>query len=202
MPSPFAPSTPGKALYSDINYDLLGRIIEVVASSSYTHAIHQRVIEPLGLHDWLFAPETLDRYDEVANVLHGRTPLHIPKAMASYPATGSVVSTPADQVRFLRAFITGELFPAHYLAEMTTHGNSVFSRLAPLAYGIGIMRFTTAHWLSPFAQIPEMIGHSGSFGTVLYHTPERDLYISGTVNQMHPRSLPYPLLTRLAAQMH
>lgn len=201
MPSPFAPSTPGKALYSDINYDLLGRIIEVATSSSYAHAIRKRVIEPLGLHDWLFAPGTLDRYDEVASVLHGRTPLHIPKTIAcSFPASGAVVSTPADQVRFLRAFITGELFPAHYLTEMTAHWNSVFSRLEPLDYGIGIMRFTIPRWLSPFAQIPEMIGHSGSFGTVLYHIPERDFYISGTVNQMQPRSLPYPLLTRLVAQ--
>ncbi len=201
MPSTFTPSTPGKAQYSDINYDLLGRIIEVATSSDYAHAIRKRVIEPLGLHDWLFAPRTLDRYDQVASVLYGRTPLHIPKTIVSGPASGAVVSTPADQVRFLRAFIAGELFPAHYLTEMTAHWNSVFSRLEPLDYGIGIMRFTTPRWLSPFTTIPEMIGHSGSFGTVLYYTPERDLYISGTVNQMQPRSLPYPLLTRLAAQL-
>lgn len=200
MPSPFAPSTPGKARYSDINYDLLGRIIEVTTSSSYAHAIRKRIIEPLGLHDWLFAPSTLERYDEVGGVLHGRTSLRIPKTIASSPASGAMVSTPADQVRFLRAFIAGELFPAHYLTEMIAHWNSVFSSLEPLDYGIGIMRFATPRWLSPFTAIPEMIGHSGSFGTVLYHAPERDLYISGTVNQMHPRSLPYPLLTRLVAQ--
>lgn len=45
-----------------------------------------------------------------------------------------------------------------------------------------------------------MIGHSGAFGTVLFHIPERDLYVSGTVNQMRPRSLPYPLLLKLVAQ--
>lgn len=201
MPSPFAPSTPGKAHYSDINYDLLGRIIEVATSSNYADAIRQRVFEPLGLHDWLFTPSTLDRYEEVTSVLYEATPLHIPKTIASsFPASGAVVSTPADQLRFLRSFIAGELFPAHYLTEMTADWNSVFSRLDPLDYGLGIMRFTTPRWLSPFTQIPEMIGHSGSFGTVLYHTPERDLYISGTVNQMQPRSLPYPLLTRLVAQ--
>lgn len=201
MPSPFAPSTPGRAQYSDTNYDLLGRIIEVATSSSYAEAIRTRVFEPLGLHDWLFTPRTLDRYDEVASVLCGRTPLHVPRTIASGPASGAVVSSPSDQVRFLRAFIAGELFPAHYLTEMTAHWNSVFSRLDPLDYGVGIMRFTTPRWLSPFTAIPGLIGHSGSFGTVLYHTPERDLYISGTVNQMTPRSLPYPLVTRLVAQL-
>lgn len=200
MPSRFAPSTPGRAQYSDLNYDLLGRIIEVATSSSYADAIRTRVIEPLELRDWLFTPSTLESYDEVAGVRHARMPLHVPKTLASSPASGAVVSTPADQVRFLRAFITGELFPAGYLTEMAAHWNSVFSRLEPLENGTGIMRFTTPRWLSPFSQIPAMIGHSGSFGTVLYHVHECDLYISGTVNQMQPRSLPYPLLARLVAQ--
>lgn len=134
-------------------------------------------------------------------MLHDRTPLHIPKTIASsFPAAGAVVSTPADQVRFLRAFIAGELFPVHYLTEMVAHWNSVLSRLGPLDYGIGIMRLKTPRWLSPLTPVPEMIGHSGSFGTVLYHAPKHDLYISGTVNQMQPRSLPYPLLARLVAQ--
>lgn len=163
--------------------------------------LHQRVIEPLGLHDWLFTLSTLDRYDEVARVMYGRTPLHIPKTIASSSqASGAVVSTPTDQVRVLHAFIAGELFPVHYLTEMTAHWNSVFARLDPLDYGIGMMRFKPPRWLSPFVPVPEMIGHSGTFGTVLYHVPERDLYISGTVNQMRPRSLPYPLLSRLVAQ--
>lgn len=42
-----------------------------------------------------------------------------------------------------------------------------------------------------------MIGHSGSLGTVLYYAPEIDLYVAATVNQTHPRSLPYPLLARI-----
>jgi CubicO group peptidase (beta-lactamase class C family) len=202
LPSPFAPSTPGKAHYSDTNYDLLGRIIEIATSTSYDHAVRKRVIEPLSLFNtWLFTPSTLDHYDEVRDVLHGRAPLHIPQTLASFPASGAVVSTPKDQLRFLRAFITGDLFPANYLTEMIAHWNPVFSRLDPLDYGIGIMRYATPRWQSPFMAIPEMVGHSGSFGTVLYHVPQRDLYLSGTVNQMRPRSLPYPLLTRLVAQL-
>lgn len=202
MPSRFAPSTPGRAQYCDTNYQLLGRIIEVTTSGSYAHAIRSRTIEPLGLHEtWLFTPDTLDRYDEVAPVRHGRTPLHIPKTIASFPPDGAVVSTVTDQLRLLRAFIAGELFPARYLTEMTAHWNSVFSRLIPIDYGIGIMRYKTPRWQSPLTPVPEMIGHSGAFGNVLYHLPERDLYICGTVNQMHPRSLPYPLLLRLVARL-
>ncbi|WP_100448533.1 serine hydrolase domain-containing protein [Glycomyces xiaoerkulensis] len=202
LPSGFAPSTPGKAQYCDTNYQLLGRVIEVVGTGSYHHAIRNRIIEPFGLRDtWLFTPHTLDRYGEVATIRHGRAPMHIPKSIASFPPDGAVVSTAGDQLRFLRAFIGGELFPAKYLAEMTARWNPVFSRFDPIEYGTGIMRFRLPRWQSPFTSVPTMIGHSGAFGSVLFHIPERDLYIAGTVNQMRPRRLPYPLLLRLVAQL-
>lgn len=201
LPSPFPPSTPGRALYSDTNYQLLGRIIETVTSDRVDDAFRKRIFEPLGLpHTWLFGRDTLDRYDQVATVRHGSTPLQIPNTIASSAPDGAVVSTTADQVRFLRAYTDGALFPRHYLAEMTSHWNSVFSRLTPLEYGLGIMRFRLPRWqtITPF---PAMLGHSGAFGTVLYHVPDRDLYLAGTVNQMTPRSLPHRLLARLVAQV-
>jgi D-alanyl-D-alanine carboxypeptidase len=201
LPSRFDPSTRGKAQYSDTNYQLLGRVIEVTTAGSYDQAIRRRVIEPLGLHDtWLFTPDTLDRYDEVAPLLYGRTPLHVPNAMASFGPDGGLVSTAADGLRFLRAFIDGELFPAGYLAEMTSNWNRIFSPLESLEYGIGIMRFALPRWYSPLAPAPAMIGHSGASGTVLFHVPLRDLYVSGTVNQVRNRSLPYRLMLRLVAQ--
>lgn len=76
----------------------------------------------------------------------------------------------------------------------------MFLRVVPLDYGIGIKRFRIPRWQSPLMPVPEMVGHSGSLETVLYYAAERDLYISGTLNQMRSRSLPYPLLSRLAAQ--
>ncbi|MDT0328218.1 serine hydrolase domain-containing protein [Nocardiopsis lambiniae] len=202
MPSRFAPSAPGRAQYCDTNYQLLGRIIEVATSGGYEEAFRSRIVEPLGLRDtWLFTPDTLDRYDEVAPILHGRTALRIPKTIASFPPDGAVVSTSADQVRFLRAFMAGELFPAHYLAEMTERWNPVFSRFVPITYGVGLMRLRLPRWLSPFTPIPEMIGHSGAFGNTLYHVPERDLHVSATVNQMVPRSLVHELLFQLVSQV-
>lgn len=201
MSSRFAPSTPGKAQYCDTNFQLLGRIIETVDSNDFEQIVHDRIIKPLGLNDtWLFSLNTLDRFDQVAPVMHGRRRLHIPKTMVTFAPDGAVVSTPNEQVRFLRAFMGGELFPAHYLPEMTAQWNSVFARIVPIDYGIGMMRFKTPRWQSPLVEVPEMIGHSGAFGNVLYYIPQRDLYISGTVNQMSPRSLPYPVLQRLIAQ--
>lgn len=201
MPSRFAPSTPGRAQYCDTNYQLLGRIIEIATAVSFDDALRRRILEPLHLqHTWLFTPQTLDRYAEVAQLRHGRIPLHIPNTIASFPPDGAVVSTAADQIRFLRAFLGGELFPSRYIAEMTARWHSVFSPLIPIHYGIGIMRYQQPRWQNPFTPAPPMIGHSGAFGTVLYHVPDHDLYLAATVNQMRSVSLPHILLLRLVSR--
>lgn len=198
IPSKFAPSTPGKAQYSDTNFQLLGRIVEVVTSESYDHALKRRVLDPHGLTaTWLMTPHNLDRFGDIAPIMRKRTRLHVPQTLASFPADGAVVSTSTDQLRFLRAFMEGKLFPQRYLTEMTAHWNSVFT---PIDYGIGIMRYQAPRWQTLFWKIPPMFGHSGAFGNVLYYMPERDIYVVGTVNQMVPISLPYRLLMRLVMQ--
>jgi CubicO group peptidase (beta-lactamase class C family) len=200
LPSPFAPSTPGRALYSDTNYQLVGRIIETVTAGTQEAALRTRITGPLGLHDtWMLTPDTLDRYGEAAPLLHRRRVLHIPRTIASFPPDGAVVSTVSDQVRFLRAFINGELFPGHYLAEMTARWNSVFARIVPIDYGIGMMRFRVPRILSPFTPVPPMVGHAGAFGNALFHMPERDLFVAATVNQMEPRSLAHNMVAQLVA---
>ena len=45
----FAPSSPGRAAYSDTNYQILGALIEAVTGETWEDAVRRRVIEPLGL---------------------------------------------------------------------------------------------------------------------------------------------------------
>ncbi|WP_210422561.1 serine hydrolase domain-containing protein [Cryobacterium sp. BB307] len=195
LPAPFAPGTPGKALYSDTNFQLLGKVIETVTAGSYEAGVDERVIRRLGLDDtYLFTESTLDRADTVSSFLNGRAPLPRPQAMASFGPDGSIVSTTDDGIEFLRAFLTGDLFPVEYIDELTATWRTVFT---PLEYGIGIMRFALPRILSPFAPVPAMIGHSGASGSVLYRVPDLDLYLCGTVNQVKNRSLPYRLMATL-----
>ncbi|MBU4269215.1 MAG: beta-lactamase family protein [Acidobacteria bacterium] len=191
----FAPSTPGKAYYSDTNYQLLGALIGAVTGVSFEEALQERILEPLGLEDtYPFTADTLYRYHEVAAMLYGRERVAIPMAMASVRADGGIVSTAPDGITFLRAFMTGALFPVEYLEEMQRHWNRIFM---PLEYGVGIMRFALPRYYSPLRPVPPMVGHSGASGAVLYYVPELDLYVSGTVNQIKKRSLSYNLMTRL-----
>ena len=45
--------------------------------------------------------------------------------------------------------------------------------------------------------VPALVGHAGSSGSWLFHCPELDLLLAGTVDQAAFPSLPYKLLPRL-----
>jgi len=191
----FAPSTTGKAFYSDTNYQLLGSIIEKVSGRTFEEVVTQRIIERLGLQDtYPFSNATIDRYDTVAPMLYGTHQVRIPHVMASVRADGGMVSTARDGIVFLEAFMTGRLFPIDDLQEMVAQWRPIFP---PLVYGIGILRFALSRYFSPFRVVPPMIGHSGASGAVLFFIPELDLYVSGSVNQIKKRSLSYNVMTRL-----
>jgi CubicO group peptidase (beta-lactamase class C family) len=191
----FAPSTPGKAFYSDTNYQLLGAVIEAVTGGSYEDALRQRILAPLALADtYPFTLDTIDRYESVAAMLYGSTRVAIPRAMASVRADGGMVSTASDGLVFLEAFMAGRLFPRAYLDEMQSQWKAIFR---PLQYGMGLMCFALPRYYTLFKVVPPMIGHSGASGAVLFYVPTLDLYVSGTVNQIKKRSLSYNLLTRL-----
>lgn len=199
LPGRFPPSSPGRAHYSDTNYQLLGRIIEVITGATYESEVRRRITGPLDLKStYLFAAQTRNRHNEVAQMLYGRKPLGIPLAMGSAGADGGMVSTTLDGLRFLKAFFAGELFPNEYLPEMTAEWNRIFR---PLEYGLGVMRFALPRYYSPTKPIPEMIGHSGLSGTVLFHIPKMNVYVSGTVNQVRKRSLAYQVMVRLVGQL-
>lgn len=192
----FPPGTPGSAYYSDTNYQLLGAIIQHVDGEPWVPILRRRITEPLGLADtWSFAMDTLGRYDEIAPMLNGSERVVIPKAMASFPADGGMVSTTADQIVFLRAFMTGGLFPRAYLDEIARDWLKVF---APLQYGTGIMLFELPRYYTLGQKVPRFIGHSGASGAVLFYAPQLDLYVAGAVNQVQKRSLPYNVMVRLA----
>lgn len=189
--SHFPPGQAGKAFYSDTNYQLLGKIIEHITKNSYGHALETYIFNPLTLkdtyvyHDSVVASPTPFYYKKEV--------LHLPLAMASFGPDGGIVSTAHESMVFLRAFFSGALFPQKYLDDMQSWNKIFF----PLEYGIGIMRFKLPRIFSPFKPTPEFIGHSGLSGSFAYYCPDKDVYFTGTVNQVHKPGTSYTLLMKL-----
>lgn len=197
----FDPGAPGKAHYSDTNYQLLGAVIEVATGSSYATAVTDRIAGPLGLsRTYVFGPETLHRQDDIDPIRDGTTVLAIPRIMASFQADGGVVSTLDDSARFLRGFFDGELFDSTHLRRMQSAWRRIFW---PLRYGEAMMRLELPRVMTGLRPVPALVGHSGASGSVLFRTadPGHDLAITATVNQVRKRSMPYQLMTRVVVDV-
>lgn len=178
MPAAFEPGKSNKALYSDTNYQLLGRIIEISSGKDYQQALADFILSPLQLVDTYLYTDSNDQRPVALNYKTG--PLHIPKAMASFGPDGGIVSTVNESMVFLKAFFNGGLFPREYVAEFNSWNRVFF----PLEYGLGVMRFKLPRVFSGFKPFPEFIGHSGLSGAFAYYCPVKDLYFTGTVNQI------------------
>ncbi|MFD1953201.1 serine hydrolase domain-containing protein [Paenibacillus thailandensis] len=187
----FPPGRKGKALYSDTNYQLLGKIIENIANQPLNDVFERLIYEPLGLSDTYLYADSRDR--SPAPFYYKAAPLHTPLAMASFGPDGAIVSTSGELMRFVRAFFEGELFPKAYLNELYVWNKIFF----PLQYGVGMMRFKLPAALSPFRPVPELLGHSGISGAFAYYCPKKDVFLTGTVNQTSNPGLPYKLMVRV-----
>ena len=169
---PNQPGQPGH--YVNLNYDILGGIIEKASGQSAGVFIKAEIIDRLGLQQTVYPigdtlPGGLHGYgrDQVG-VLQDKTRFN--PALAG--AAGAMISSAADLRRWARALCTGELLaPATQAARM---------RGQPLAdtnalYGQGLIT-------GPLA-----CGHSGSipgFSTDLYFFPEFDTTVIISVNRL------------------
>ncbi|WP_314175220.1 serine hydrolase domain-containing protein [Streptomyces winkii] len=112
--------------YSNTNYVLAGMVIAKVTGHSYAYEIERRIIRPLKLRDTSLpgtspaipgphgrAYSTLSRTGPQANV-HDVTALDPSLAGAS----GEMISSTGDLVRFMRALLSGDVLPSRQLAEM------------------------------------------------------------------------------------
>lgn len=122
--------TPGSAQhYLNINYTLLGVLVEKVTGTSYEEAVGRRILRPLGLHQTSFPSRTQTRIHGP----HNRGYQALPKADGSRElrdvtewnssdrwAAGDIISTTADLERFTKALFGERIVPAAQLEQMFT----------------------------------------------------------------------------------
>jgi len=187
----FIPGQKRKALYSDTNFQLLGKIIEIVRAKALAEVFLSDIILPLQLTSTYLYQDTKDTLP--INIYYKSSPLHIPLAMSSFKADGGIVSNAEESLVFIKAFFEGRLFPHLYLKEMQ-NWNKIFF---PLQYGVGLARFALPRIFSPFKKPPELIGHSGLSGAFAFYSPQKDAYISGTLNQIDKPQQSFRLILKL-----
>jgi CubicO group peptidase (beta-lactamase class C family) len=178
----FAPGTPGRAYYSNLNYRLLGEIIQAITGKPMAVNFAERICAPLGLQRTYLYDWTKPRPGEPPAAIYlNNAPANVPQYLSSNVSDGGLVSTASECMTFLRAFFEGRLFDKAFL-EWMTRWNPIFF---PLRYGYGLMYFQLPRyfWITP---LPGFIGHSGSTGSFAFACPSRSLYLTGTLNVITP----------------
>ncbi|MEU1286117.1 serine hydrolase domain-containing protein [Kitasatospora sp. NPDC005856] len=172
--------------YSNVNYTLLGMIIEKVTGHGYAQEITARILRPLGLTGTYFpgtatgirgphahgywtvveGPDPEDRSDRDVTVA----------SVTWANSAGELISTLGDLNRFDKALLGGRLLPPALLKEMAaTVPIEVEGQPTALGYGLGL-----ASWQLSCGPV---YGHNGSvpgYSTQLWTSGDRQVSLSVT----------------------
>lgn len=190
----FVPRSSNKAYYADINFDLLGEIIEKITQLPLEKVYQNFIFNPLAFTK-TYLP-TSDN-DFVPNIYYKNKVLHRPQAVMSYRASGGCITNARELMLFIKAFFGGVLFSKDILERLSVYRKLQFS-MGPIHYGGGHMRIHMGSINTLFMGKGELLGHSGSTGSFAFYYPHKDLYFVGDLNQMANPSLPIRLVMRLA----
>ncbi len=189
----FAPNTSGRAYYANINFDLLGEILEKITRLPLADVYKRFIFEPLNLRN-TYLP--VSEKDFVPHIYYKSQKLERPKLIASCRASGGGVSTARELMAFSKGFWQGKLFGKELFEQL-----SVYKRLqankGPIDYGGGYMRISLEGLTTLFMGKGELIGHSGSTGSFAFYYPLKDLHIVGDLAQLANPALPIRLIMRL-----
>ncbi|MCU9533670.1 serine hydrolase domain-containing protein [Streptococcus sp. CSL10205-OR2] len=165
-----------EAYYADINYMLLGQIIESITHQSLDACIEKNIFSPLLMnHSFLTSSE----FAMIPPLYTGEDYLARPKVISSAQGAGGGVSTTADLMIFIQAFVEGRLFENSHWQKMA-HYLPLQGDYAPVEYGGGHMKLT----MGQFEKEDRLsfYGHSGLSGAFAFYCPQLDVYLTGTTD--------------------
>lgn len=175
----FPPTNPKRAHYADVNYELLGRIIENITQTPLEQVFKQLIFDPLELQN-TYLPISEEEY--IPKIYFKESAFSRPKFIISSRASGGAISTAREMMNFLKAFFGGKLFNKDIFRHLKTY-HKLQLTMYPIQYGGGFMRIPLGGFATMFMGSGELIGHSGSTGSFAFYYPEKDLYFVGDVNQ-------------------
>ncbi len=190
----FAPRTRRRAYYADINFDMLGEIVETVTALPLAEVFRQFIGEPLGLKS-TYLP--VCEHDSVPDIYYNDTAIRRPKYVRSSRASGGCITTARDLMGFIKGFFGGRLFDRTVFDTLSA-SNKLQASMGPVYYGSGYMRIPLEGLATLFLGRGELIGHSGSTGSFAFYYPLKELFFVGDLNQMGNAALPIRLSLRLA----
>jgi CubicO group peptidase (beta-lactamase class C family) len=163
--------------YNFVNYNLLGKIIEVTSGVSYKTFIEENIFKKIGMHDSQYdGPQLILNRATGYSLNKNKEYQHAQFVDMTWPyASGAIVSTPTDLGIWHNALINGKLISRDSYKAMTTPLKLKNGQEYPYGFGLFVEKigmFSTVH-------------HGGNlpgFASDSLYFPEKELYISVMMN--------------------
>jgi uncharacterized protein YbbC (DUF1343 family)/CubicO group peptidase (beta-lactamase class C family) len=179
-------------LYSDINFIVLGALVERVSDMALDQYCQKNIFAPLAMSNTRFLPPpswlskiAATQFDEHEHMLHGV--VHDPTArrMGGVAGHAGVFSTADDLSKFAQSLLTGgSVLPASLVEKMITPQQPpTASVLRGFGWDIDSPFSSNRGELLPVGSF----GHTGFTGTSLWIDPTTRTYIILLANAVHPR---------------
>jgi CubicO group peptidase (beta-lactamase class C family) len=193
----FAPNQ--KSTYSNVNFELLGLVIQNATNSTYEDLLHQLILDPIGMSN----TSTIKPDDSVGAIPIGEN--HWDYRLGVQAPTGAIYTSVSDMTLYLQWILT------HY--NGITH---TLNWIQPASYGTGLNSFYGIPWeifrttsiLSPITRPTTFVTKGGNldgYASIIILLPEYDIgitiLIAGTSALMSPirEAITVPLVRSLDA---
>jgi uncharacterized protein YbbC (DUF1343 family)/CubicO group peptidase (beta-lactamase class C family) len=178
-------------VYSDINFETLGFLVEKVSGMPLNEYAAKNVFAPLGMTETRFLPPAAwssriapTQYDENGRMLRGT--VHDPTArrMGGVAGHAGLFSTADDLAKFARELLSGHTILTRSAIEKmsTPQQPATASSLRGLGWDVDSPFSSNRGELLPVGSF----GHTGFTGTSLWIDPTTDTYIILLANAVHP----------------
>jgi CubicO group peptidase (beta-lactamase class C family) len=181
-PLVFEPGT--QAQYRDINFDTLGRIIEVVSNQPYDVFVSQRVFEPLGMKSSFYnVPKALAGrvadgfYYMKGGKLLGPEPHDPDFRIVNAMPSGGVSLSASDLAIFLQTFLNGGAYGSRRILAPRTARMMLADQTRGLEshWGLGWMLGTGSRDGGASILNEEVFGHPGAGRCLAWGDPRKEL---------------------------
>jgi D-alanyl-D-alanine carboxypeptidase len=172
---------------------ILSNILERSSGKKLAELLKEKILDPLTLkHTSLLTKENLSEFEEISSVYFGRELYLGSRRIASLKLDGAMISTTSDVLTFIKALVSGKIGPAIF-EQMSQNLKPLY---LGISYGLGLMRFELPG--RGFGRRQVLYGHLGASGHFLLMDPIRDLFVSGTTNQLGKPLLTYRTIRKIA----
>ncbi|WP_274308157.1 serine hydrolase domain-containing protein [Solibacillus daqui] len=176
-------------IYSDVNYILLGIIIEKITNESLDRFANINIFEPLKMAQTLFNPKNIVKESVAATEyrdylqdyqwgeVHDENALHF----GGVSGHAGLFSTAPDLIRFAQAFMKGK---TSIFTEKTKQlSKQSFSKNHDEQRGLGWQLYSQPSFSGQYLQ--DGFGHTGFTGTSIWVSDEQQLAIVLLTNRVH-----------------